>query len=345
MSAVLERFVAQVPKRPYCSDNPRLGVYFRPRTAALKLGYIQANPPWRMCYVPLDVDRKGAALLPEQLGLPAPTITTVNPDSTHAHFLFELAYPVWRTHSKSTGNPKSSALYQIVGKALALAYQADPSYVGQLTQNPVSPRWPNLQFDKTYTLTELADCLPEGFLKRASELSNRWPAPANLLDVASRNCDCFEFARHRAYRLTAKCASQAQLYDVVISLCREHNSMYPQPMRDYEVRAIAKSITRYCWKVRDSLMRPRRDGKRRGILQLSQELSLPERQRRGAESTNLRRRQTTSASIERALIALGPDSRINEIAKAAKVHPRTISRYRQQNAFAVPNPLVVQESI
>jgi hypothetical protein len=327
MIGPIERFRANAPTRPYCTDDLCRGVRVLPRGAALKTAYIQANLPWFRKYLPLDVDQKAAALLPDQLGLPPPTIITVNPDTTHAHFLFELAVPAW------SGNPKSDAYFRIVRRALALAYGADLAYVGLLIQNPLSPRWRCREYDKVYTLTELAIELPADLLKIARELPIRRFASANPPDVTSRNCDCFEFVRHIGYRLTRECASPGELCDRVLAFCRERNSGYLPPMRESELRWIAKSVARWCWNRRESLIRRRRDGKRRGILELPQDLSLAERQRQGARFIHQQRGLKTSQRIEQVLKTVSYNAGITTIAKAANVSTRTVRRYLQKNAL------------
>jgi Replicase family len=167
LSDVLKRLREQIPLRPYCTDGPRGGVYSvysRPREEALKLAYIQLSLPWRRHYLALEVDQENAELLPDQLGLPRPTIITVNPASSHADFLFELEYPVWTAGSKSSGNAKSEGLYRKVQRTLTITYRADPAYTGSL-ESALSSRW---------------RALPEGFLETASELPARRARPIVL---------------------------------------------------------------------------------------------------------------------------------------------------------------------
>jgi hypothetical protein len=219
ISAALERFKVQIPTRPYCSNDPRSsGVCFRRRDLALQCAYIQPNFPWLRRYLPFDVDREGAALLPERLDLPFPTIITVNLDTSHSHFLYELTFPV------AQRNRKSDAFCRRVQKALALAYQADPGYIGLLTQNPLSPRWHHLVFDRVYTLAELAEALPAQFLESAGEWSKRSVAARNPLDVSSRNWDCFHYVRHFGYRLVDECSNQSDLFERVLRLCINRNA-------------------------------------------------------------------------------------------------------------------------
>jgi hypothetical protein len=330
VSAPVERFTQKIPDRPWCSDDPRrFGVRIRPREIALRSAYLQPNFPWFISYIPLDLDREGAALIAEQLALPRPTITTVNPDSSHAHLLFELRRPV------STANFKAASFLRTVRKALMLSFGADPGYTGLLTQNPISPRWLTQESDVAYTLSDLAEALPAESLRAAREWPKAGAGALNPLEVASRNLDCFEYVRHFGYRLVGQCSNEYELYERIFAICRKRNGSYSPPMTDSELRSTAKSITRWCWKRRGSLMRRRAGRRRRGVLQLPPGLSMEERQRKGAQFTHMIRRTNTGDRIDRALAELGPSAPGAAIAAMADVNIRTVRRYARKNSALV----------
>ena len=52
----------RLPRKPYCTDDLGCGVKIRSVTTALKLPYIQANPPHLRFFSIFDVDRQGGAL-------------------------------------------------------------------------------------------------------------------------------------------------------------------------------------------------------------------------------------------------------------------------------------------
>lgn len=328
----VERFTQKIPGRPWCSDDLRFGVRIRPRETALRSAYIQPNFPWLTSYIALDLDREGAALIAEQLALPRPTITTVNPNSSHAHLLFELQWPV------SIGNLKAASLLQAVREGLMFSFGADSRYRGTLTQNPISPRWITHESDIAYTLSGLAEALPAQCLRAARV----WPKPGagvpNPLDVASRNCDCFEYVRHFGYRLAGRCLSKSELYERIYALCHIQNGSYSPPLQASELGSIAKSVTGWCWRKRESLMRKRADGKNRGILQLPAGLSIEARQREGARFTHKIRREETADSIAQAFAKLGPSAPRAAIADMAEVNIRTVWRYLRKNSALASVP-------
>jgi hypothetical protein len=90
MPAVLD----VVPLRPFCTDDFSRGLRIRSREDAQSYDHIQPNAPWLCRYILLDVDHEGAAFRWEETGLPAPTFVIVNPDSSHAHYAYELELPV-----------------------------------------------------------------------------------------------------------------------------------------------------------------------------------------------------------------------------------------------------------
>jgi hypothetical protein len=235
---------------------------------------LQPNVPWRTAYIPLDLDRQGAALIADQLGLPQPTITIVNPSSTHGHLLFELNRPV------SSANNVAVRYLQAVRYGLFRAFGADSSYTGLLIQNPLCPRWLSLTSDIQYDLEDLDCALSPSFL-----IAERGPYGARRRqpDVESRNCNCFEYVRHFGYRRVARCSSQSELFSHLLTLCAQRNTTYSPPLPAWELRAIAKSVAGWCWTRREKLKRQRSgDGRRRGILGLTGSLSLHERRRKGA---------------------------------------------------------------
>jgi len=338
MTPVLERFAQRIPNKPWCSDDPsRRGLQVCPRDRALEHRYIQINAPWLQTFLIFDVDREGAAFLPEELGLPAPTWSATNPKSGHAHLAYELTHPV---HSGSyrtrAGNPKSTNYMHAVKAGLARAFGADPGYVGLLAQNPLHPQWRILSYDQTYTLDELARELPKGYLQhqhrsRHLQHDHRQRFEHPLDQFVGRNIDCFDYCRKIAYRITAQYGSEAELGERVIALVSARNCGYAPAMPVCEVRSIARSITKFCWRNRAALSARAHDNKRRGILALSPNLELHEKQRLGADFTNQLRVIKTRSGIEQAISELGPDASIGAIAASASVSRSSVARYRRNS--------------
>ena len=316
--AAQSRFQQNLPARPYCSDNPRhFGVKVRPRSQAIEFPYIQPNSPWCTRYLSFDVDREGAAFEAEDAGLPPPTFTVINPQSAHAHVLYELERPIFPGYSG-----RADSYLSAVRGGISRMLRADPGYRGLLVQNPVSDRWHLLANDCRYSLSEIAESIPAKLLKLQIARVD------HPLDVASRNCHLFDRVRLRACGEVQRCTAAGQLYETVLNLCHELNS-YSPPLPDSELRGIARSITKYTWKNRE------RGGlggrRRRGVLNLSADLDLQHRQRLGAAYTATARANTTLAKITAAMDSFGVDSHptITQIAKTAGISRMTLYRHNR----------------
>lgn len=252
MNPALQLFRDTLPARPYMSNDPRRGVWIRPREVALKAKYVQLNAPWAAASLPFDVDREGAAFSAEDAGIPSPSLTIVNPRTAHAHLLYLLKQPATR------GNPRLDWLLAAVRSGLAEMLGADPSYGGGLIQNPLHPCWYTLATDFTYNLSDLAWIVPENLLRP------RRPTEVHTLDIASRNVDLFERSRRVAYRLVGGCESDRELHAKVLDFCAVSN-VYRPPLPSSEVRSVARSISRWTWRHR-AFLRLSDKVKRRGIL-------------------------------------------------------------------------------
>jgi hypothetical protein len=80
-------FVERLPLRPYCTDDPALGLRIRPQATALAFRHIQHNPPPHVSCIVFDVDRKPYEQQREgyqewrERGLPAPHWIAINPEN------------------------------------------------------------------------------------------------------------------------------------------------------------------------------------------------------------------------------------------------------------------------
>ncbi|RDD48343.1 replication initiation protein [Aeromonas sp. ARM81] len=98
-------FVDRLPRRPYCTDDPALGLHIRPQATALAFRHIQHNPPPHVSCIVFDVDRKPYEQRREgyqewrERGLPAPHWIAINPENGNYHIGYLLAAPVARTGS------------------------------------------------------------------------------------------------------------------------------------------------------------------------------------------------------------------------------------------------------
>lgn len=232
------------PRKPYCAENFESGVRIRSLAQALKRPYIQANPPHLRVWSMFDVDRPGAALAWEAGNLPPPSWITINKENGHAHLVWGLSAPVLVESAEARQAPIRYLL--AVESAFRAALQSDTGYSGLITKNPSHPLWRTLRgptdfYDLDY-LSEFVDT--SKFLPRQG---------AKLEEIGlGRNCILFDFLRLWAYKAVRAHRDnrnyvlwQAQVYDRALN----RNADFRNPLDPKECWHIAKSVTRWVWKM------------------------------------------------------------------------------------------------
>ena len=110
-----------------------------PRAEARRYRHIQPQPPWVRVWLIFDYDRDGAWCAADEAGLPAPTLTVINPEN--GHLAFGLAVPVL-LGPRNKHRPKH--YLAAVERAMAVRLGADLSYGGFTCKNPLHPYWETL---------------------------------------------------------------------------------------------------------------------------------------------------------------------------------------------------------
>lgn len=243
----LEQFKDKLPNKPYCSDDLHLGLQVRPKHLALLKRYIQPNHPYYTHFFVFDLDSPSAYIdyFYSMVGVPTPNLIVENPENGHAHFIYQLATPIYNTDASK---PKPIQYANAVYMALRDALEADKSYSGLITKNAVHEHWrTNILREQPYTLDQLSERL---------DLTAKQINKEIKIDEAvglGRNCCVFHKVRHWAYVEVRQYRSKSfnQWLDAVIAQCGSVNLQFTVPMQYNEVKGIAKSIARWVWK-RDS---------------------------------------------------------------------------------------------
>lgn len=239
---VLTKFRDGLPKKPRCTNDPELyGSFINSREKAIHFAHIQPNHPYYTNCLVFDLDY---AVIPEfeysMFGFPMPNIITENPLNGHAHAIYQLETPIYKTDAS---RPKPIAFGNAIQRALVDVLDADQAYPGVLTKNPFSDKWRvYTPREKPYSLYELAELLElneRDFKKQVK--------PTEAKDLG-RNCCMFETVRHWAYVEVRQYRrfGYRGWHDAVLRHCLEFNRSFSIPMKQSEVRAIAKSIANYC---------------------------------------------------------------------------------------------------
>lgn len=239
---VLTKFKESVPLKPYCSDDPKAyGVKIHSRDKAMTLAHIQPNHPYYIHNLVFDLDY---AVIPEfmysMVDFPLPNIITENPQNGHAHVIYQLATPIYKTNAS---RPKPILYGAAIERALERKLVADTAYPGLITKNPCSDRWKvYTPREKPYTLGELAELLE---LNQTDVIKPIKPSEARDL---GRNCCMFEDVRHWAYKEVRnhRYNGYRNWFATVLLHCTDYNTRFNIPMKPGEVRSIARSIANYC---------------------------------------------------------------------------------------------------
>ena len=230
-----------LPKKPYCTDDPRTGLLIRPRETALKHNYLQLNPPCTQWAMVFDLDYLTTPYIAQEANLPEPTFLVLNKKNLHSHMIYHLSNPICTTDAARMAPLRYAA-------AIETAYQtrlrSDPHYVGLISKNPWKDDYwtvvdnSNLAYDLNY----MADfvTLPKRPKKQ----------PQREISGLGRNCALFDTVRHWAYSAIRESwrPEGAELWaQAVHEYCLEAN-IFPNPLGERELRCISRSIAKWTWR-------------------------------------------------------------------------------------------------
>lgn len=224
------------------------GMLIRDVSNALGYPYVQANTPWTIYRLVLDIDRDisltaAQGTWHDDYVMPDPSWFALNPENGHAHIGYEIAVPVAR-HDTARRQPLK--LLAAIEHALTIKIAADRGYVGLVCKNPLHPAWhARVVRAHPYDLTELSSWVD------LAPYSGR--RPAIVADgPLGRNCAVFDGLRTWAYRAIRqyKAGSRDAWNAAVLSHAEGLNSYMP-PLPNSEVRATARSVAKFCWQTFD----------------------------------------------------------------------------------------------
>jgi hypothetical protein len=316
----LNRVLLEAPYLARCSDN-KTATRVRPREFALRYPYMQVNQFGRVSWLIFDLDHANA-LLWDDLGLPAPNLVVRNRNNGHSH----LYYAIHPVLTRDDAREKPILYMKAVYRAYAERLKADPAYSsGPVSKTPGHPWWETSELhNHVYELGDLADYV---------DLSlPRWK-PVNLEDSEhSRHCILFDRLRYFAYSIVDQEREGGSFSHFVSRLeAFAHNSNdfsrhgFSQNLPLSSLRATVRSVSRWTWDVY-------RGGGRchRGVMELSKNLPLSQRQSLAAKRTHEIRNKATESKIRAAcsqLKAKGEKLRQGAIALIAGVTRQTVAAY------------------
>lgn len=241
MQEVLQTYRDRFPWHAHATDNLLFGCKMYEATEALKKAIVQHNAKHSVAWLVYDLDSETAAtdwIAPE---VPIPNILAVNPDNGHAHLFYGLEVPV---HDYYGASDKAKRYMAAVDIALTATLKADPAYSKFMSKNPLNERWSVVvPREELYTLETLSTSL---------DLDNLMDRRRNLPDVGyGRNCNLFHRLRKWAYSERRKPQMYFD-YQMFFEACKWRalaiNAEFDQPLPHSEVRATAKSVSKWTWR-------------------------------------------------------------------------------------------------
>lgn len=277
------------------TDDFQYGAKFRSKDSSLKHKYIQLNQLYKK-YLVVDIDetRRESIFCFEELGLPVPTIISINTNPKNGrfntpHYLWELKTPVIYTEA---GRSAPQRLYELVDNALTQAtqpFQSDLQYVGLFTKNPLHPHWRVIKHNVSYDLEDFGEYLDLKTPRRKAGLK---------FDESGRNCTIFTTLRFWAYQEVRDYICYEDFRESVRDkaglINTELEALPCSGLPSKEVMGIANSVSRWVWRNRFNL----NDIKNRGIMHLnSTDIALDEKQRLSASRTHTVQKNATRTAL------------------------------------------------
>jgi hypothetical protein len=271
---------------------------------AIKMRYIQMNPPDKTAFLIYDVDRTGAAFAAEEADLPPATFTVVNRENKHAHLIYALNAPVCVS---SKGLPGPRGFLEAIRRSYSRCLGADRLYTGLICNNPFSQHWDTMQRNAVYDLSELADYV---------DLTRREAEAVPEIDAPGRNCAIFDNLRKWAYQAVrdywdAGFDTWAREVFIKAAQC---NSQMTRPLCQKELIHIVRSVSRWTW----------REHTPESLDELIARTHTPELQR-------ARRAKRTEKESKKGqgLALLGQGFSLSKAAKALGVNQSTVARWEK----------------
>ena len=233
------------PRRPYCTHDKESGLRIRSFKRAVKMSYIQPNPPGRHSWAVFDIDHQDAESAWQRAGLPPPTWTTVNAKNGHAHCAWGLRTPVLVSGMGARDAPMRylASIESMMQERLG----ADPRYSGLITQNPGDLVWRTSRGPQMYyDLSELAAHLPgiETYISKQRKNEEQMGS--------GRNVALFDDLRTWAYKsIRPFWGTGLAGWNSWLPLCNSRalvmNCDFVVPLGGKEVWHVARSVSKWTW--------------------------------------------------------------------------------------------------
>lgn len=234
----LKTFNSNLPYKPYCTDFLQLGLKIRALEKALKHKYIQVNDNY-IKFLVIDCDHTNANIYIDA-NIAPPNIIIRNPLNGHFHYVYALAYPIYKDYQNKA---KNLAYFAKIQQAYTNLCKGDTNYINLIAKNPNHNHWQTTHINHfyPYSLDELADyvTLPQRLTKKQAM-------------GEGRNCFLFDSIRVWAYKQVLfyknNQATYTDFYNLLLDRLQKLNTFQNAPSLAFtELKAISKSVAKFCW--------------------------------------------------------------------------------------------------
>jgi len=239
-SPTLQTLIERMPNKPYCSNDLTQGLIIRPKGLALTHKYIQHNQSQQVQALVVDIDHDYSFEAADSASVQLPSLMVLNPENGHGHAIYILKEMV---AVSASAHMKPQQWLAGLERAYTRRLGGDMGYSGLICRNPLLHQI--LDTSRIYDMAELD-----------APLDYQDKAPYERIEMehgTGRNCTMFDTVRLEAYAEVGGCSSHDQVHDFATSRCTQVNNNFMQPLALSEVRATAKSIAKWTWKMRDEL--------------------------------------------------------------------------------------------
>lgn len=281
-----------------------------------KYNQIQLNTDTHFNAIIMDIDDEELLTEWNAIGLPTPTIQTINRHNNKAHLIWLLNVPV------SKKNRKAIKYYKDIVNSIKILIGADKAYQNHQTKNFLNSELYRVIYnDVAYDLGDFQE-----FIIKDTQYSIN----AAIESTGSRHIDLFNQLRFYGYRN----AKKANLGDLLNSRAEKINEMFNEPIK---IKYIVKSVLKFCedYKNKFKAVAAKHTGvmKFKKINNLTQEQYKKEvhrRQQQAAQRTQDIKRLRTASKIKVTIDTL-QRRRIKltyiNISKQAKISIATVKRH------------------
>ena len=342
-SSSLLHFSANLPPKPYCSDDLRR-LNIRPAKTAIKYAYIQPNDPYNTRWVVFDMDLGAESFFQFEDKMTAtPNLIVQNPENLNCHYLYLLKTPVW---VKNTGKQAPQAYLNAIKIAMTLKLGADTHYSGLICKNPLNGQWRTTElYSRPYSLDDMSKYVD---LSLPSIERDRAKAEKGLVNAVINGCNdhLFTVLRFFAYeRITSYKGLESSIgsskafamwQNAIEKEANRINTNFPSVLSISEVKSTTKSVSRWVWEHYDAGKKVQRGkmgfGETRNTnieLPMLPEEERKRRQSLSAELTNKYRKESSEMKIKQAIERLnanGEKVTKAKVAEITKLHRNAISR-------------------